>query len=292
MDKQTEATIDELSKHPSLSTVNVTDDGEEWLDQLTTFIHHAHTQLLFVDLDLLKGNQGEEAEPGPEVILSTIKIWYRLVYRNMATLKSYYRNGKKIEEAFGKSPVLSTIRETLSVLHLLADLGNQLMVNLETNADSARSESEETVRFLRGMTVYANGIAEHRIGTRLRELSVSICSYRSLGGLNSDAPLWMSTNSVDWDEQAPGYITNKDAITSGKKAGQKHDIDDLNKLDFNRLRKLLRSPGCRIRYMSQKYPQPRGRVHQGDWNGYLKTQIDDQRRFDTAVEKEVIGRLG
>ena len=94
-------------------------------------------------------------------------------------------------------------------------------------------------------------------------------------------------NRVPWDPKAEGYISNTEAIASAKTFGIDHDIDDLKELDPDKLKKLLRSRNCNVTFMSTKKPQPRGRVHEGGWDAYLKRRVDEKNRFEAAVESGI-----
>ncbi|MBP7051601.1 MAG: hypothetical protein KBE65_11345 [Phycisphaerae bacterium] len=94
-------------------------------------------------------------------------------------------------------------------------------------------------------------------------------------------------NRVDWNPSDPSYYTNTDAIADAHKAGNDHEIEDLEQLNPDKLNKLLRSHrGRTVRFMSREKPPFRGRVHKDDWHKYLQWQVGEQTRFETAVEEQ------
>jgi hypothetical protein len=98
------------------------------------------------------------------------------------------------------------------------------------------------------------------------------------------------TNQVRWDEKNDDYYPNKNAIDNALQVGRNHDIDELKRLNYDRIRKLLHSHNCTVKFMSRTSP-PRGRIHIKDWEEYLQTQIKQQQKIDDAVEKSVLKRI-
>ncbi len=95
-------------------------------------------------------------------------------------------------------------------------------------------------------------------------------------------------NKVPWDERDPNFYRNKKAIEEANKLGNEHDIDELKNIDYDKLKKLLRKPACKIKYMSVKSPRPRGKVNKIDWREYLKNQIKQTQRIENAVDQKVL----
>ena len=93
-------------------------------------------------------------------------------------------------------------------------------------------------------------------------------------------------NEVSYDEKDPAYEFNAKAINRAKKVGQEHDINELKKLNPDRMRRLLRRSGCPIKFMSlnEHGQRPHGRVHRGDWANYLKKKVTEAERFDSSVD--------
>lgn len=92
------------------------------------------------------------------------------------------------------------------------------------------------------------------------------------------------SNQVPWNDADPAYYTNTDAISEARRVGTNHEIDHLKKLNSDKLNKFLRSPGCIVTFMSRRSPC-RGRVHQEEWQRYLRQQVDGHNRFEEAVER-------
>ena len=103
-------------------------------------------------------------------------------------------------------------------------------------------------------------------------------------------PSDVNENKVEWDAEDINYYPNKEAVDEANTVGQKYDIDNLKHLHYDNLKKMLRQPGCTIKYMSRISP-PRGKVHKQDWQKYLKAQIDQAKRIENGVEREVRKRL-
>jgi len=99
-------------------------------------------------------------------------------------------------------------------------------------------------------------------------------------------------NRVPWNPNDPAFYTNTEAIDDAHSVGEDREIDSLKKLNPGRLNKLLRSPGCGVRFMSAEKPlQPRGKVHRDDWKAYLKSQISVSDKIELQVEQKVQERL-
>jgi len=111
-------------------------------------------------------------------------------------------------------------------------------------------------------------------------------TYQGIDGAGNS----QRTNRVHWNDGDPTFITNTEAMKMAKKTGCDNDMDDLQSMNLDRLKKLLRSPRCMIRYMSKTKP-PRGRVHKGDFEAYLNNCVAEKKRIDQAVERETIRRL-
>jgi hypothetical protein len=96
------------------------------------------------------------------------------------------------------------------------------------------------------------------------------------------------SNEVPWNEADPAFYPNKNAVKDANEAGREHEIDELEHLTPDKLNKLLRKPGCRVRYMSRsREKQPRGRVHRGDWAAHIKTQIEMAKRGEQIIEERL-----
>ena len=97
-------------------------------------------------------------------------------------------------------------------------------------------------------------------------------------------------NQVPWSKGDLNYYPNKEAIKDAYDIGRMHEIDNLTNLDYDHLGKLLRTPGCQIRFMSQKSP-PKGKVHRCDWRRYLQHEIEQKSLRDDLVERETLNQL-
>jgi len=98
-------------------------------------------------------------------------------------------------------------------------------------------------------------------------------------------------NRVAWDADDPKYITNSEAIKLAHKTtwNSETGIDDLEKMDLDRLKKLLRSNrGKDIHFMSQASP-PRGKVNKAGFQKYLEMKVCEQKRFEKAVDDRING---
>ena len=98
-------------------------------------------------------------------------------------------------------------------------------------------------------------------------------------------------NRVPWDENDPNFIENKKAIEQAHKVGNEHEIDELKKMNYDPLKKLLRRHDCTIKYMSCKRPRPHGKVNREDWSRYLQSEIQRARDIENAVERETLKRI-
>ncbi len=97
-------------------------------------------------------------------------------------------------------------------------------------------------------------------------------------------------NQVEWDDHDPAYYPNVDAIVDARKAGTDHEIEALARVNSQSLYKLLRAPGCTVRFMSRKRPC-RGKVHKQDWQRHLREQIGEHEHFEQAVERALVEGL-
>jgi len=96
------------------------------------------------------------------------------------------------------------------------------------------------------------------------------------------------SNRIPWvDNPGPEWITNTEAIQFANKKGNDCDVLNLQKLNANRLNKLLRKPNCTIQYMSTMKPKPRGCVHKANWVEYIKYEVDQKQIIEDQVEKEI-----
>jgi hypothetical protein len=96
--------------------------------------------------------------------------------------------------------------------------------------------------------------------------------------------------SVPWDDKDPAYYANKEAICDAQKIGVDNEIDDLKYLDYQHLKKMLRSPQNTIRYMSKpaaQHERPHGKVHKADFQAYLQRSIGEKERLEHFVEKNL-----
>jgi len=101
-------------------------------------------------------------------------------------------------------------------------------------------------------------------------------------------------NQVPWDENDPAYEFNTEAIKKAKKIGRDHDIPDLKKMDWDKIRKLLRRSDCTIKFMSCEKPRPHGKVNKEEWAKYLRNEVAKAENFDKSVDnraKEISEQL-
>jgi hypothetical protein len=95
-------------------------------------------------------------------------------------------------------------------------------------------------------------------------------------------------NEVPWvDEPPPGWISNAEAMTRAKHWGREHEIPELTRLTPTSLNRLLRKPGCSVRFMSTKIGRPRGRIYERDWGRYLGRLQEQEHLVETQVERGV-----
>lgn len=108
-----------------------------------------------------------------------------------------------------------------------------------------------------------------------------------------EAVRFSEPNRVAYNASDPAYYSNTEAIRDAHKVGTEHENKKLQELDPDKLKRFLRSVGCTIRFMSQRPQdgQPRGRVHQADWQRYLKSFIQLDQLAQDHAEKILLERL-
>jgi hypothetical protein len=99
-------------------------------------------------------------------------------------------------------------------------------------------------------------------------------------------------NEIPWNPRLPGFYSATSALADAEKVGNDHEILELQTMDFNKLRRLLRSPKCGVRFASTKKPPYRTRVCRVEWRQYLGEQADTKNQFDEAVEEKARELLG
>lgn len=135
---------------------------------------------------------------------------------------------------------------------------------------------------------YSQFAVEAEFNSAFRQLDSEWNTWKTPGGIGKQGP---SDSRVDWKDEAPGYIKNKEAIELANQRGREHNVETLIDLDANRLNKLLRScRGRHIKYMSRTKP-PRGKVCQRDFLQYITKLIEQEKRIQDEAEKRVVKRL-
>lgn len=108
-------------------------------------------------------------------------------------------------------------------------------------------------------------------------------------GPASETAGYQHPNRVPWNDSDPAYYSNTNAIKDALKVANDKDIADLRRLNHDKLKKLLRSPGCTIHFMSRSKPF-RGKVHKEEWQQYLNLLIK-REHFARDRAEEMLGQL-
>jgi hypothetical protein len=95
------------------------------------------------------------------------------------------------------------------------------------------------------------------------------------------------SNALAWDESNPDFYPFKEAICDAQKIGEDNNIEELVNLNPDKLRALLRKPGCFVRWMTA-VPRPRSKVHRRDWQTYLRKAIEVQERIDQQAADDAL----
>ena len=133
------------------------------------------------------------------------------------------------------------------------------------------------------------GYNKRTIETALRHVKKDLLDNCRLEQPEEKAKEPKTDNKVPWNEKDDNFYENKEAVKEAQKAGCDECIGKLKNFDYDKLRKLLRKTGCKIRYMSRKSP-PRGRVHKKDWRAYIKSQIEQLKAIENAFERGIGSR--